>query len=101
MRMGPPFSGPTSDFFYAHVQTTYVLVSASTGRLGIELRDSRGTLVVDSPGEVVGRGAGVKAVVNGLDRVSAAVTIICTRVWLRPDGGTPPMPTAPAAPAHP
>lgn len=87
------------DFFHATVDAAYVLVSAPSGRLGVELRDQNMRKIGHDFTEFVPRGSGVRATSDSVD-VSRDVTTICVTLWLRPDGGTPVSVDLGCSPAH-
>lgn len=92
-------SNGAGDFFYATVNAAYVLVSAATGRLAVELRDQHMKSLGHDYTEFVPKGSGVRAVSDSVD-VPEDVTTICVTLWLRPDGGTPVSADLGCSPAH-
>jgi hypothetical protein len=93
-------SSAQGDFFQATVSAAYVLVSAPTGRLAVELRDQNMNTLGHGVSEFVPKGSGVRTTGDTVDLVPKDVTTICVTLSLRPDGGTPVSLDLGCSPAH-
>jgi hypothetical protein len=81
------FSSPKLTVTFS-ATAAYSLVSASTGRLGIHLRDQTGRPLGIPSADFVSAGVGIRAVSSTSADVSPDVTAVCGALVLTPDGGT-------------